>query len=135
MKEYVAFCLVGLGVLLCLIALVMLVICRRHMRRSQEVRAKVVENVRRRDSHGQALYFPMLEFEWQGQTKRLDSELCTPWEQYHPMEQVSALYDPAKDRLVLKARPGPWAMAVALLVLGVLLVLGGSVLLLRTMLW
>ena len=135
MKEYVAFCLVGLGVLLCLIALVMLVICRRHMRRSQEVRAKVVENVRRRDSHGQALYFPMLEFEWQGQTKRLESELCTPWEQYHPMEQVSALYDPAKDRLVLKARPGPRAMAVALLVLGVLLVLGGSVLLLRTMLW
>ena len=47
MKEYVAFCLVGLGVLLCLIALVMLVICRRHMRRSQEVRAKVVENVRK----------------------------------------------------------------------------------------
>ena len=77
----------------------------------------------------------MLEFEWQGQTKRLESELCTPWEQYHPMEQVSALYDPAKDRLGLKARPGPWAMAVALLVLGVLLVLGGSVLLLRTMLW
>ena len=135
MKEYVAFCRVGVGVLLCLIALVMLGMGRRHMRRSQEVRAKVVENVRRRDSHGQALYFPMLEFEWQGQTKRLESELCTPWEQYHPMEQVSALYDPAKDRLVLKARPGPWAMAVALLVLGVLLVLGGSVLLLRTMLW
>lgn len=134
MREFISFLLLGMGALALLVSLVLWVLWRRGTRRNQEVRAKVIENVRRRDAHGGALYFPMLEFEWEGAQKRIESAFGTPWEQYQPWEQVTAYYDPQNDRMVLKTQHGPRIAALVILVLACLLLLSGGALLLLTFL-
>lgn len=134
MREFISFLLLGMGALALLISLAVCMLWRRSTRRSQEVRAKVIENVRRRDAHGAALYFPMLEFEWEGAVKRVESAFGTPWEQYQPWEQVTAYYDPENDQMVLKTQRGPRIAALVLFVLAGLLLLSGAASLLLTFL-
>ncbi len=84
------------------------------------VQAKVVENVRRRDARGRPLYFPLLEFQWEGEYKRLESAFGTNWEQFQPSEQVSAFYDPRHDRMAVKPPVGPGVLALCLFVISAL---------------
>lgn len=126
--------LLGMGTLALLIGLVTGALWRRNAKRSREVTAKVIENVRRRDVHGTPLYFPLLEFQWEGECRRIESAFGTPWEQYQPWEQVIAYYDPRHDQMVLKTQRGPRIASLVLLVLACLLLLTGGALLLLTFL-
>ena len=129
MKGFLGFFLLGCAALLLLIALLVWFFWRRTCKRVQPVRAKVVENVRRRDSRGRPLYFPLLEFQWEGECKRLESAFGTNWEQFQPSEQVSAYYDSRRDRMAVKPPLGPGVVALLLFVLSLLCLAGGSVML------
>lgn len=126
---YLGFLMLGFAALTLLAAVILWLMGWTARRRSKQVRARVVENVRRRDARGQPLYFPMLEFQWQGETRRLESAFGTNWEQYQPSEQVTAYYDPKLDCMTPKPSRTPGTIAAALLVVSVLLLAGGSVML------
>lgn len=123
---FLGFLMLGLSALALLGSVLLWLLGRAAGRRSQEVQAKVVENVRRRGARGQALYFPMLEFQWQGETRRVESAFGTGWEQYQPSEMVTAYYDPRSERMTPKPSRAKGAAALALFVLALLLMAGGS---------
>lgn len=129
MKGFIGFFLLGCAALLLLISLVVWLFWRRDRHRVRQVQAKVVENVRRRDVWGRPLYFPLLEFEWEGQSKRLESAFGTNWEQFQPSERVSAYYDIRHDRMAVKPPVGPGVAALLLFLLSLLCLVGGSVML------
>ena len=126
---YLGFLMLGLAALTLLAATLFWIFGWTARRRTKEVRAKVVENVRRRDPRGQPLYFPMLEFQWQGETRRVESIFGTNWEQYQPSELVTAYYDPKLGCMTPKPSRTPGTIALALLIVSVLLLAGGSVML------
>lgn len=125
---YLGFLMLGLAALALLAAVLFWIMGWTARRRSREVQAKVVENVRRRDARGQPVYFPMLEFQWQGETRRVESFFGTGWQQYQPSEIVTAYYDPRLGHMVPKPSHKPNIAALALLVLALLLMAGGSAL-------
>lgn len=129
MKGFAGFFLLGCSALLLLISLMVWLFWRRNRRRVQAVQAKVVENVRRRDARGRPLYFPLLEFQWEGEYKRLESAFGTNWEQFQPSERVSAFYDPRHDRMAVKPPVGPVVLALCLFVISLLCLVGGSMML------
>ena len=129
MKGFVGFFLLGCSALLLLISLMVWFLWRRNRRRVQAVQAKVVENVRRRDARGRPLYFPVLEFQWEGENKRLESAFGWGWEQFQPSERVSAFYDPRHDRMAVKPPVGPGVLALCLFVISLLCLVGGSMML------
>lgn len=124
---FLGFLMLGLSALALLASTVLWFLGRAARRRSREVQAKVVENVRRRGARGQPLYFPMLEFQWQGETRRVESTFGTNWERYHPSEMVTAYYDPQLGCMTAKPARTKAAASLALFVLALLLMAGGSV--------
>lgn len=123
---FLGFLMLGLAALALLGSVLLWILGRSARQRSQEVQAKVVENVRRRGARGQPLYFPMLEFQWQGETQRVESAFGTSWEQYQPSEMVTAYYDPQMGRMTPKPTGRLGAASLALFALALLLMVGGS---------
>ena len=123
---YLGFLMLGLAALTLMAATLFWIFGWTARRRTKEVRARVVENVRRRDPRGQPLYFPMLEFQWQGETRRVESVFGTNWEQYQPSEMVTAYYDPQIGRMTPKPTGRLGAASLALFALALLLMVGGS---------
>lgn len=124
---FLGFLMLGLAALALLGSALLWILGRTARRRSQPVQAKVVENVRRRGARGQALYFPMLEFQWQGEIRRVESVFGTNWEQYQPSEMVTAYYNPRLGCMTAKPSRAKGAVSLALLLLALLLMAGGSV--------
>lgn len=130
MGGFLGFLLLGMGSLCLLIGFIFLYFWWHRHRHCCQLTAKVVENLRRRGPRGSTYYHPLLEFEYRGGAKRLESPLGNPWEVYQPGQQLTICYDGSRDCLAPGLGRRAKVAGLSFLILALMLLTGGMGLLL-----